>query len=282
MGRFIEGLFPHVHGITRVLVIVAFVVAVHLIVLGVRHVARKVASSRIRPSLSKTKTLAGLAMSILVFALYFVAGAFILDEFNVSLKAYLASASIIGLAVGFGTQGLVQDVITGLTVIFSDLFDLGDMVEISGQTGIVESIGMRFTVLTNSMGGRVYIPNRTLANVITYPRGYVRCLADITLPGPEHRAQAEETARRIATSTFEQFPGILRTPPEIGRVQITSSGRTFMRVKFRIWPGRGAPIETNFRQEVIQALRAIDSSFADWMVAVNYEVEQTTHQLGER
>ncbi len=62
-----------------------------------------------------------------------------------SLKTYLASASIMGLAIGFGSQGLVQDVVTGVTLVFSDLIDVGEMVEISGQTGIVRSIGMRFT-----------------------------------------------------------------------------------------------------------------------------------------
>src|SRR5690606_22150626 len=56
---------------------------------------------------------------------------------------YFASASVIALAIGFGSQGIVQDVVTGLTLIFSDLIDVGDMVEISGQSGVVRSISMR-------------------------------------------------------------------------------------------------------------------------------------------
>ncbi|HSH71339.1 MAG TPA: mechanosensitive ion channel domain-containing protein [Deferrisomatales bacterium] len=157
----------------------------------------------------------------------FVAIGVVLREFGISVTAYLASASIIGLAVGFGPQGLVQDVVTGLTVVFSNLFDVGDMVEIGGQTGIVQELGMRFAVLTNFMGARGYIPNRTIANVVTYPRGYVRELLDVNLPAAaEAAARAEHIVRLAIQSAHEQFPGILVTSPSVeGRFR-TSSGRS--------------------------------------------------------
>jgi small-conductance mechanosensitive channel len=214
-------------------------------------------------------------VSIAVFAMYFVALGLVLKEFGISLTAYFASATIIGLAVGFGSQGLVQDVVTGLTVVFSDLFDVGDMVEIAGQTGIVQKIGIRFTVLINFMGAEVFIPNRTIANVVKYERGYIRLLADITLPPEQASAgRVEERAREIVESTKEQFPGILMTPPSIeGRYQ-TSSGKEFLRVKFRIWPGQGGPLEASFKREVVESLKIIDSTYSDWMVVLTYEVEK--------
>src|SRR5687767_4431636 len=90
-------------------------------------------------------------------------------------------ASVLGLAIGFGSQGLVQDVVTGLTLIFSDLIDVGDLVEVSGQTGVVRGVTMRFVELENALGGTVFVPNRTISSVINYPRGYVRCFVDVTL-----------------------------------------------------------------------------------------------------
>jgi len=266
---------PEAGDITRILLILAIVVVVHLVVRWVRRLGDKMVSAQVRPSLSKTRTVASLVTSALIFALYFGAGGMALAEFGVSLTAYLASASILGLAIGFGSQGLVQDMVTGLTVIFSDLFDVGDMVEISGQVGIVQSIGMRFTVLTNSLGAEISIPNRTITNVINYPRGYVRCLADAVLPSDgELGVRMEESIRTITTSTIEQFPGILRAPPEIEGRQTTSSGKTYFRIKFRIWPGRGGPLETAFKQELVQALKEHDPNYADWMVTINYEVAQ--------
>jgi small conductance mechanosensitive channel len=83
-----------------------------------------------------------------------------------------------------------------------------------------------------------------------------------------------ERTRLIARATGEQFAGILLTPPEEEGILRTASGRSFLRLKFRIWPGRGAPIETVFKQEVVQALRTIEPAYADWMVAINYEVEK--------
>ena len=243
--------------------------------LFVRRFSDKVLTSSLSSSFSKVKSIVSLVSSILVFVFYFTAIGLVMNEFGVSLTAYFASATIVGLAVGFGSQGLVQDVVTGLTIVFSDIFDVGDMVEISGQSGIVKSIGMRFTVLTNTMGAEVFIPNRTIANVINYPSGYFRCLADITLSkDPALAKQMEDIIPSLIHSVHDQFPGIVLTPPSIEGKLKTSSSKEFIRVKFRLWPGRTGLIETTFKQEVLQALKEIDSSYADWMVAVNYEVEE--------
>ncbi len=119
----------------RIFIIAAIVVGLHLLVILVRRISNKWMSSQVSAKLSKSRTISSLTTSALVFLLYFSAFGLILSEFGVSLKAYLASASILGLAIGFGSQGFVQDVVNGLTVVFSGLFDVGDMVEISGQTG---------------------------------------------------------------------------------------------------------------------------------------------------
>ena len=237
-------------------------------------VTRRVLAAKLDRRLSKARTITTLVSSVTVFLLYFGAVGFALNELGISVTAYVASASIIGLAVAFGSQGMVQDIVMGLTIIFSDLFDVGDMVEVGGQTGIVRRLGMRFTVLVNAFGSRVYIPNRSIGNVINYARGYVRCIADITLSSDEGLAEKmEERIRRIATGFGEQFPGILITPPDYEGRHATASGRRFLRVKFRIWPGRGAAIENEFRKEVLDSLKRLDESYADWMIAVNYEVE---------
>ena len=149
------------------------------------------------------------------------------------------------------------------------------MVEIAGQTGIVQKIGIRFTVLINFMGAEVFIPNRTIANVVKYERGYVRVLADITLPpDPASAGRVEERVREIVESTKEQFPGILITTPSMEGRQQTSSGKEFLRVKFRIWPGQGGPLEASFKREVVESLKGIDSAYSDWMVVLTYEVEK--------
>jgi small conductance mechanosensitive channel len=262
-------------GFTRILLILIVTVATHLLVIGLRHGTRYMISLDQLERHPKVRSVLGLITSTAIFAIYFTAIGYCLNEFGISLKAYFASATVIGLAVGFGSQGLVQDIVTGLTLVFSDLIDIDDMVEVSGQTGRVKSIGMRFVVLENPMGALVYIPNRSIGNVINYPKGYIRCLVDVTLPkDPATREQIEGICKIKLEDAAEQHPGILLAYPTIEGVRKTSRGKEFLRMKFRIWPGRGAPLETVFKQELVRTLQDLDPKFTDWMVTVFYETEK--------
>ena len=257
----------------RIILVLVIAVVAHLSVIAIRHLGHRLMTADTMLRWNKLRTLAGLITSALVFTLYFGALGFVLQEFGVSLTAYLASASILGLAIGFGSQGVVQDVVTGLTVILSDLFQVGDLVEISGQTGIVQSISMRFTILLNPLGAKVFIPNRTLSSVIIYPRGYVRCFADITLSNQEELADKMLSQVEAITASFvDQFPGIMRSRPEFSAREHTQSGRVFVRVKFRIWPGRIDPIREAFKTEIAATLKLLNPDYADWMVSINNEV----------
>lgn len=261
--------------LTRTLVIIGVVVALHLAVWSLRLAGERLTRSKATASVRKLRTIISLGTSVAVFTLYFLAVGFILQEMGISMTAYLASASVIGLAVGFGSQGVVQDVVTGITLIFSNLVDIGEMVNIGGQTGIVRSIGMRFIVLENSLGAMVNIPNRTITNVISHPRGYVRSIVDVTLTGDDQsRAKMQALAEALVPTVEEQFPGIMRAPPSVEGRQVNSAGREFLRLKFRIWPDRVEPIAQSFRLELLHGLKQIDAAYADWMVAVHFEVEE--------
>lgn len=247
----------------------------HLSVIILRHSAAFVLHGEQTKQFRKLKSVLTLTTSAVIFSLYFFAVGLVLREMGVSLTSYLASATVVGLAIGFGLQGVVQDVVTGLTFIFSDLIDVGDLVEISGQTGVVVAITMRFVELENSMGASVFIPNRTINNVVNYPRGYVRCIVDVTLCGSETEKEAmAKTSVSLANGAHEQFAGILMTLPAIeGRIKLIS-GKEILRIKFRIWPNRGQPIETTFVQELASALKSYDATYQNWMIAISYEVEK--------
>jgi small conductance mechanosensitive channel len=252
----------------------AIAVLVHLCVLLVRRIAMYLLADERAHRFQRLRSIGTLATSAVVFSLYFFAVGLILREFGVSLAAYLASASVLGLAVGFGSQGVVQDVVTGLTFIFSNLIDVGDLVQIGSDTGIVKAITMRFVELENALGAAVFIPNRTVTNIVSYPRGYVRCIVDVTLRGDAAaRDAAEGAAVELMQANYEQFRGIVIKPPSSeGRIRL-ASGKEFLRLKFRIWPNRGAPIESTFVQELTAKLKELDSSYEPWMIAVTYEVE---------
>jgi moderate conductance mechanosensitive channel len=220
-------------------------------------------------------TVTWLIVSAISFVIYFLAAGLILQEvFAINLAEYLASASIIGLAISFGSQGLVQDIVTGLTLIFCDTMDVGDLVEIAGAatvSGRVEKIGLRFTVLTNFYNQRVMIPNRTIANVSRFPQGGIDAFGDVHVPGSADSKQAGALVEGIAKGMKEQFGGIIFGDPTVEPMEKRPDGSpNFYRVHFRIWPGQSSLIETTFRARVVSALKVIDSNYSDWQVPVTY------------
>ena len=266
----------------RLAVFAGFAVVIHVVVIIIRQTMRRALLSAPKRRYQKLRSIGTLATSIIIFSLYFLVIGLIFREFGVSLTAYLASASVIGLAIGFGSQGVVQDVVTGLTFIFSDLVDVGDLVEISGQTGIVKAITMRFVELENAMGASVFIPNRTINNVINYPRGYIRCLVDVTLPGDDgQRDRIEAIAVRLMELMHKQFTGIFVYPPSSeGRMQLDAH-KTVLRLKFRIWPQRQQPIETTFLQQLNAEITQAEPDYKPWMTAISYEVEARNRRTAD-
>jgi small conductance mechanosensitive channel len=222
----------------------------------------------------KFVTLIQLIANGVTFVLYFFAFGLVLEEFGVNLTAYLASASIVGLAISFGSQGLVQDMVIGLTLIFSDAMDVGDMVEIAGTVtviGRVEEIGLRFTKLINFYNQKVFIPNRTIANVSRFPHGGAYAYADVLIPPGAPPEQAAQIVGNVAKGMWMQFGAIILGEPMIGGVETAAGGGwDFIRVQFKIWPGQGNLIETTFRQQMACAMKAFHANYADWQVPVTY------------
>jgi len=268
----------------RIVVIVLLAIFAHFTVQGLKRLSRWILTLKLETDPSTTEiftrrypkiaTVTTILVSGLNFAIYFMAIGLILREFKVSLTAYLASASIIGLAVGFGLQGLVQDVVIGLTLIFSDVLNIEDVVEMSGQVGKVENIGLRFTTLVNLHGQKIYVPNRNITMISRFRRGSIRGYVDIQLPDEIEEETVTEAVKSIATGLYSQQKSIILEKPELFGVKEAKGGNwRYLRVKFRLWPGQTAIIETTFKQRVIDFMKKTYPNYADWMITIAYRVE---------
>ena len=233
-----------------------------------------VGKERLENRYPRFATITTLIVSIVTFVVYFAAVGLILQELGVPLKAYFASAGVIGLAVGFGLQGLVQDLIIGLTLIFSDVLNVGDMVDLSGQSGRVKTIGLRFTTLINFLGQEVYVPNRNIALISRYRKGVVRAYVDVQLPEGCDENSVTTRIREIAQGMHRQHISVLLTEPEVlGVYSADPGGWKYVRLKFRLWPGQGALIEQTFKQRALAALRGTHAEYSDWMITVTYGID---------
>lgn len=226
-------------------------------------------------------TLTGLITSALTLIIYSVGLAFILNVLGMPPKqfiaTYLATASVVGFAVGFGSQGLIQDMITGLTLIFTNTLEVGDLVEISGYIGRVERVGLRFTELRNFFNQQVFLSNRNIGNIARFPRGGVYAYVDVQIPAKADRDKIVAAVGRVAGGMWEQFKAIILNEPELSDIQPAKPDeREFVRVSFKIWPGQGPLIETTFRQRIIEAVKQAEPNYADWMVVVTYRALDTS------
>ena len=196
-------------------------------------------------------TMYSLVINVAKYVLYLLALGFALSELGVNYKAYFASLSVIGLAIGFGSQGLVQDMVTGFFIIFEGQFNVGDMVEIPPYVGIVEELGLRMTRLRNYLGQTVTIPNRNIASVGNFIKGAQEAQVDVAIADKEVAHEAQNLLKQVADEISSQFAGTIVSAPKILNESSLATGEHFVRVYLAIWPQQQWVVE----QQMVPRIR---------------------------
>ncbi|OPY60228.1 MAG: putative MscS family protein YkuT [Syntrophorhabdaceae bacterium PtaU1.Bin034] len=142
----------------------------------VRFVARQKDDGEFR---KRTQTVGAVVRYVLVLAILSVGVMIILRELGIDIGPVLAAAGIVGLAVGFGAQSLVKDVISGFFILLEDQIRVGDVVEVGGKGGLVEKVNLRTTVLRDLAGNVHYVPNGNINVVTNMTKEYSRYVFDI-------------------------------------------------------------------------------------------------------
>jgi moderate conductance mechanosensitive channel len=242
----------------RMLAVLAIVLVSRIFIGLLRGISHALINSELGPlkylfrqRKNRTMTIHALVLNIIKYVVYFGALGRILNEVGVNYTAYFASLSVVGLAIGFGSQGLVQDIVTGFFVIFEGQFDVGDMVEISAQIGIVEELGLRMTRMRNYVGQTVTIPNRNIALVGTYRNGAMGVRVDVALRDAADADKAKTLLAAISGEIGKQYAGAVLKPISVSGPSVQSTGECFMRVETGIWPMQQWVID----QQLIPRLR---------------------------
>jgi len=270
--------------ILRILFVIVLAVAAHFSVKSIRRFSQYLLTMKVDSSETSTEimtrrypklaTIITIFVSAVTFTIYFVAVGMILREFKISLTTYFASATVIGLAVGFGLQGFVQDLVIGLTLIFTDALTIGEMVKLGDEIGKVDSIGLRFTVLINLHGQRIIIPNRNIATISQFRGGCIRAYVDIQLPQEIDEKEILQAIQAIARGMYNQHRSIILAEPEIFGIRDVAVGSwRYLRIKFKLWPGQTNIIEETFKKRVVQVLQKSYADYDAWMITVTYKVE---------
>jgi len=155
----------------------------------------------------RVKTLEKLLMNVFGYAMIFVFIVMLFAILNIPIGPLLAGAGIIGLAVGFGAQGLVSDIVTGFFILLERQIEIDDYVTAGGYDGIVEEVGLRTTKIRDFDGTLYYIPNREIVGVANHSRGDMRALVYLTIKYNENLHEAITVLENLCTefATDERF-----------------------------------------------------------------------------
>lgn len=134
----------------------------------------------------RANTLGEILKKLIKYLLYFLGVVIVLEMFNINTTSILATAGIGGLAVGFGAQSLVKDIITGFFILLEDQYSVGDLVQIGTFQGVVEELGLRVTKLRDFSGELHIIPNSSIQIVTNKTRGPMRALVKISIAYEEN------------------------------------------------------------------------------------------------
>ncbi|UJL45660.1 mechanosensitive ion channel family protein [Virgibacillus sp. NKC19-16] len=144
-----------------------------------------------------------LMLSVLSYTLIFIVIVVIFGIFGLPIGGLIAGAGVVGLAIGFGAQGLVSDIVTGFFLLAEKWADVGDYIITAGVDGVVEEIGLRTTQIRDYDGILHFIPNRNIENLSNYSRGDMRALVELGFSYDHNIDEAFRVARGVCDQMAE-------------------------------------------------------------------------------
>lgn len=164
----------------------------------------------------KANTLAAILKNLGKYVFYFIGLVPTLELFGIKTTSILATAGIGGLAIGFGAQSLVKDVITGFFILFEDQFSVGDYVKVEGYEGIVEEMGLRVTKIRGFSGELYIIPNSNIQIVTNSTKGSMRALVEVSISYEEDIDKALGVLEEISKKMRNTEDSIVEGPTVLG------------------------------------------------------------------
>ncbi len=193
------------------------------------------------------------ASSVAIFA---IAGFIILGDLGLNLAPLLASAGVVGIAIGFGAQSLVSDYLTGIFMLVEDQYGVGDVITVGTATGTVENVTLRVTRMRDVNGIVWHIRNGTISTVGNESQGWARAVIDFPLPYAADLTTIRELFERTGEELWNEpaWRAVMLEAPEVWGAQDLSSTQVTMRVVAKTAPLRQWEVEREMRARVKRAL----------------------------
>lgn len=179
----------------------------------------------------------------------------ILNVLGVNIAPFIASAGVVGLAIGFGAQNLVRDFVTGVFMLLEDQYGVGDTVDLGEATGEVESVGLRITTVRDIDGTLWYVRNGEIARVGNMSQDYAVARVELPVALTVDLARAEQVALEAAEQAIKD-PAVAAKvigEPEMLGVQELSPDRVTLRMTIKTKPNAQWSVQRRLRREILKA-----------------------------
>ncbi|MCI2948461.1 mechanosensitive ion channel family protein [Staphylococcus caledonicus] len=192
----------------------------------------------------RSRTLISLVQNVVNYIVWFIVVTTVLSKFGISVEGIIASAGVVGLAVGFGAQTIVKDIITGFFIIFENQFDVGDYVKInSGGTtvaeGTVKSIGLRSTRINTITGELTILPNGSMGEITNYSITNGFSIVKVPVSVEEDLDKVEKRLNKLFTAMRSKYY-LFITDPVVEGIESLDETKVTFRISAETIPGEGA------------------------------------------
>jgi len=206
----------------------------------------------------RAKALGQLLRSIMAFTVFGVAILIALTEMGINIAPLMASAGVVGVALGFGAQTLVKDFLSGIFLVIEDQYGPGDFVDLGAATGTIEEVTLRVTRLRDLSGVVWYVRNGEILRVGNRSQGWTMATVDVPVAYNEDlervRRIIEEVGERMAADS--RYDAMLYAPPGYGGVESVTGDAVFVRVFAKAAPDQQMSTARAVREELKAAFDA--------------------------
>jgi len=216
---------------------------------------------------------------VTIVLIYCIATVLVVQRFGVPLAGLVAPATVAGVALGFGAQRIVQDILAGFFLIAERQYGFGDVVRIAplgsttAVTGTVEEVTLRITRLRSANGEVVTVPNGQVVHVTNLSRDWARAVIDVPVPSTADISRVNDVLHDVGVAAYadEQLRPLLLDPPSVMGVESLTVEELQVRVVARTLPGRQFEVGRALRARIALALRAEGISFGPELATADAE-----------
>jgi small-conductance mechanosensitive channel len=246
------------HGVNVLVILAGAFIVTRVANLAIEQLQFKLARRHTTTDLEwqrRATTLGGILTSLVSATVGFVAVLMMLRELAIDVVPILTGAGIAGLAIGFGAQNLVRDIISGFFLILEDQVRVGDLARVNGVTGMVEQINLRTIVVRDGDGAVQVFPNGTITALANLSKQFAYAVVDVRVAYDENFDGVMGTARAVGDGMARDAPwsGVILAPLEVLGVESLADGLATVRVKFKTLPLNQGRVANELRRRLVTA-----------------------------